>query len=140
MAKNLSRPKRWQKAVNDGLDAANQLIQQCDEFEGLKKEEVKEWAEGVNTLVESLNGALEELEDLRSEYDDWLGNLPENLQQSELGSKLENISGLSFDIIDGIEPKANQEDVDNFRVNVDDASCQLDEAENAELPRGFGRD
>jgi hypothetical protein len=54
--------------------------------------------------------AVETLRELQGEYQEWLDNLPENLQGSPLAEKLEAVCAL---------------DLDEFEV---------------ELPRGFGRD
>jgi len=61
---------------------------------------------------------LEDLEELRCEYEDWNDNLPENLIDSPVAEKLAEILDL------GIE-----EALDIVR-----------ECEDADLPRGFGRD
>jgi hypothetical protein len=64
------------------------------------------------------NVALSTLNDLKTEYEEWRDNLPENLQSSTLGEKLEAVCDLDIDsVLDMIE-----------------------EAENLELPLGFGRD
>jgi hypothetical protein len=62
--------------------------------------------------------ALEELEDLRSQYEEWYDNLPENLQGSAVGDKLENVVGL----------------------DIQGAIDTVSEAESLDLPLGFGRD
>lgn len=62
--------------------------------------------------------AIEELIELQSSYEEWRDNLPDNLQASTVAEKLEAVCDL-------------------------DLSGALDtimEAENAELPRGFGKD
>lgn len=69
--------------------------------------------------LEALNEAREELEEIKSEYSDWLGNLPENLQQTALGEKLQAIDELDLD---------------------ETSTSWVDEAEGLELPLGFGRD
>lgn len=62
--------------------------------------------------------ALQELVDIKSEYEEWLDNLPENLRDSALGEKLQAVVDL----------------------NLDEALDIASEAENADLPLGFGRD
>ena len=62
--------------------------------------------------------ALEELRGVQEEFEEWQGNLPENLQNSALGEKLQAVCDL-------------------------DISSALDtatEAEGMDLPLGFGRD
>lgn len=62
--------------------------------------------------------ALSELVDLKSEYEEWRDALPENLQSSALGEKLEAVCDL----------------------DIDAAVDVIEEAEGLELPIGFGRD
>jgi hypothetical protein len=93
MAKVKSRPKRWQEAAAKAAAAWNDL-----------------------------QTALDDLDSLRQEYEEWQGNLPENLQQSALAEKLQTIVDL---------------DIDSAKSSMDDL---LGELEAVELPRGFGRD
>lgn len=62
--------------------------------------------------------ALEELQGIQQEFEEWKENLPENLQASALGEKLETITG----------------------IDLESALEAAQEAEQAELPLGFGRD
>lgn len=98
-----SRPARWA----DAIERARKAL-----------EEVEQAAEGVRS-------AFEDLEEIRSEYEDWQGNLPENLQSSALGEKLEAVVGLSFDTPE---------------IDLSEIESALDEAEGVDLPRGFGKD
>lgn len=145
-----SRPARWGRAVESGLDASRQLEEMHDERVELQEEEaellltdprtdvqearlievrerLQEIEQTVQDLIDTVNAALEQLEDLRGEYESWYDNLPENLQDSNLGSKLSEITYLSFDVIGDSE-------------DAQDATQALEEAENADLPLGFGRD
>lgn len=61
---------------------------------------------------------LEELEDIRSEYEEWKDGLPDNLQSSALADKLETVCG----------------------IDIQGAIDVVGEAEDADLPLGFGRD
>lgn len=88
--KKLSRSARWAAAVDKASTAKNDLLE-----------------------------AFEELRDIQSEYQDWLDNLPENLQNSALGEKLQTVCDL---------------DLEDPDIDV------IDEAESAELPQGYGRD
>lgn len=88
---------------------------------------VRRWSRLVGNCQEhlsALQGALEELNDLRSEFEGWRDNLPENLQQSALGEKLNTIADLDLD------PGSLLSDAENA----------IGEAEGADLPLGFGRD
>lgn len=107
MAKQKSRPVRWADAITD-----------C-----------REKMEAISGLASDLADALSELNEVRAEYEDWRDNLPENLQESALGEKLNAIVDMDIESYMG-EPLENWSDVESL----------LDEAEGADLPRGFGRD
>lgn len=72
------------------------------------------WADACGTAREGLD----ELASLKEEYEEWRDNLPENLQQSALGEKLQAVCDL----------------------DLDSAVSMIDEAEGMDLPLGFGRD
>lgn len=104
MGKHLSRPKRWAAA-----------------------------AQAAQTALEKLRGAKDELEqacsdlrDIQSEFEDWKDSLPENLQNSPLGEKLQTVCDISIP------------DEDN--IDLSEYESAIDEAESADLPLGFGRD
>lgn len=83
------------------------------------------WMEAVSkaqTALEPLTEALSELEDLRTEYEEWRDNLPENLQSSALGDKLNTVAEL------------------DIGGRTDDIAELLSECEGIDLPQGFGRD
>jgi predicted nuclease with TOPRIM domain len=117
----VSRPKRWSKAVSEGKAALEELQDKREQF-------VSE----CETLLSKVQDSFSELESLKDEYQEWLDGLPENLQGSELGSKLETVTGLDFDC----NVDADSMDADDLQSALD----QLDEAESTDLPRGFGRD
>lgn len=79
----------------------------------------------VHTLCDDLSVALESLRDVQSEYEDWRDNLPENLQSSVLGEKLEAVCDL---------------DIESALDSVKEVEELMDECEGADLPMGFGRD
>ncbi len=97
-----ARPYRWAQAVGNARAALEKMQDGATDLES----------------------AFSELNDIKSEFEDWQGNLPESLQQSALGEKLDAIVGLDFDA----EP------------DFSDIESTIDEAENADLPLGFGRD
>ena len=55
---------------------------------------------------------------MQKEYEEWKDNLPENLQQSPVGEKLEAVCDL----------------------DIEGAIEMVSEAEGLDLPLGFGRD
>ena len=107
MAKSKSRSKRWFEAV-ENAKSAFQTIQD----------------EGSN-----LADAMQELHDVQQEYQDWLDNLPENLQSSALGEKLEAVTNIDIESLTS-DPLSDWPSLEGV----------LDEAEGADLPMGFGRD
>lgn len=72
------------------------------------------WAQAANTAFT----ALETLKDIQSEYQDWRDNLPENLDSSPAAEKLDMI----------------------VELDLEGACDTVQEAMDADLPRGFGRD
>ena len=108
IAKQKSRTARWQEAAGNART---------------KFDEVQAASDG-------LAEALQELRDVQSEYEDWRDNLPENLQQSALGEKLNAV-------IDEIDLESIMESPLENWTEVESA---IDAAEGADLPLGFGRD
>lgn len=100
MAKRQSKPPQWQAAVVK-MQAARSRVEDA---------------------INEYNEAQSELKAVQEEYQNWLDNLPENLQGSALGEKLETVCGIDLD--------------SELEVDFD----SLDEAESVDLPRGFGRD
>lgn len=79
------------------------------------------WAEAareVETTAELLKEKLEALVEVKQEYEDWAGNLPENLMNSPMGEKLTAICDLD------LEPDLSG----------------LEGLSDMDLPMGFGRD
>lgn len=101
MAKQPSRASRWAEACALMREAADEASTARDKY-----------IEGM--------AALKEVQD---EYNDWKDNLPENLQSSALGEKLEAVCGIDLE--------SEPEEMD---------TSALDDAENTDLPLGFGRD
>ena len=79
-----------------------------------KQSRAGRWNEAASSAV----AALQELKGVQEEYQEWLDNLPENLQQSPVGEKLQAVTEL----------------------DVEGAISTAEEAEAMELPQGFGRD
>ena len=69
--------------------------------------------------VADIRAGLEALTDLKDEYQDWLDNLPENLQEGATAEKLNEVVDASF---------------------YDEIESAVDEADAIELPKGFGKD
>lgn len=158
MAKALSRPKRWSAACNEASKALDELEaedQRLVEEVGALWEEFREGVEKIisesswETHKGALEDALEELRGLKEEYSEWLGNLPENLQQSPLGEKLQAIDDLDLEPsledldvrLDNNEITSNvSPDIVASGMSLDEVRSVIDEAEGMDLPRGFGKD
>lgn len=79
-----------------------------------KQSRPQRWRDAVARAQEAIG----DLVGLRDEYQEWLDNLPENLQSGNLAEKLQAICDL----------------------DLDGAQSTIEECESAELPLGFGRD
>lgn len=79
-----------------------------------RRSRVQRWNDAIGQATDAIN----ELIDLQNEYQEWGENLPENLQGSNISEKLDAV------------------------VNIDLQSVldSLNEAQEADLPLGFGRD
>ncbi len=75
---------------------------------------LKRWSDAVSKASE----AIEELIEIQEEYKNWFDNLPENLQSSSVGDKLEAVCD----------------------IEIEEAYSIIEEASDAELPLGYGKD
>lgn len=130
MAKRQTRSDRWQSAVSAGREALEQMQDAAQE---LKMDELQ-------SAASDFENAMQDLADVKQEYQDWYDNMPEGLQQGATGEKLEAIVNIDVENVtvyaDDIQ-SAIQTAVEELLADAVDV---LDEAENAELPVGFGRD
>lgn len=101
-AKHKSRPQQWVESCNDARNALDRVMEAIGDYDS----------------------AMQELRDLKEGYEEWRGNLPDNLASSALAEKLDEIINMDLDI----------------EIDVSDAEGAVSAAENADLPRGFGRD
>tara|TARA_R100000789_G_scaffold17168_1_gene20340 strand:+ start:100 stop:351 length:252 start_codon:yes stop_codon:yes gene_type:complete len=79
-----------------------------------KRTRGQQWTDAADNAIK----ALEELIDLQAEYEDWYDNMPESLQSSPTGEKLETVVDLG----------------------ITEALDTAQEAIDTDLPQGFGRD
>jgi hypothetical protein len=79
-----------------------------------KKSRIQRWQEAASEASNQINILLE----IQGEYEDWKDSLPENLQSSALGEKLEEVCC----------------------IDLQWALDAIDEAGSVDLPLGFGRD
>ncbi len=78
------------------------------------KSRAMQWSEAANAAEQ----AVQVLVDLQQEYQEWKDNLPENLESSPVGEKLEAVCDL----------------------DLSGALDTIQEANALDLPQGFGRD
>lgn len=83
-----------------------------------KKQKPKSRSARWSDACDAAMSALEDLRSVQEEYEEWKDNLPENLQQSALGEKLDSVC----------------------EIDIEGAKDSVEEAQNADLPQGFGRD
>ena len=86
------------------------------------------WSAAATAASDAIGSALEaiqELIDIKGEYESWNDNLPDNLRDSPVGEKLTALADL---------------DLDSALSSVEEAQSTIQEAADADLPKGFGRD
>lgn len=130
----MSRPKRWMNAVSAGQSALAALRELAGQYGEMKNEDKEHAEEKFTKESNALEEAFGELTSIKEEYEEWYSNMPEGLRQGPTGEKLDTIINLDTDIC----PEELSDEMDESWL--DDAENKLDECENAELPRGFGRD
>jgi hypothetical protein len=75
-------------------------------------------ATGESAAAQRSRPTIQDLLQMQEEYQEWRDGLPENLQASALGEKLEAVTG----------------------IDLESALAAAEEADGADLPLGFGRD
>jgi hypothetical protein len=103
MAKMLSRPKQWAVHCTRARAALGD----------------------ISDAMSKLEEALTDLNALKDEYEEWLGNMPDSLRAGPTGEKLEAVVNI---------------DIDAESRDLDELERIVDECEAAELPLGHGRD
>jgi hypothetical protein len=99
-----SRPERWHEAVGAVQTALGELD------------------------LSKVEGALEDLDALKDEYEEWYENMPVNQQDGATGEKLQEVIHLDFDCLDSL------------RTALEEVEEAVGNAEAVDLPLGFGRD
>src|SRR5215469_12330344 len=107
MPKQQSRSKRWAEAIQEARD----------EFEAVQQHS------------DDLQSAMQTLYEIQQEYQDWLDNLPENLENSALGEKLQAVCDIDIESL-----------TDDPLASWTELESTIEEADGADLPMGFGRD
>jgi hypothetical protein len=91
--------------------------------------EAKDQFQAVQDAASGLGDAMQAIHDVQQEYQDWLDNLPENLENSALGEKLTAVCDIDIESL-----------TDDPLSDWPQLESTLEEAEGADLPMGFGRD
>ena len=99
-----SRPERWLACIAEARAAQQRMSEAAGQ----------------------LDDAFSNLRDVQSEYQEWLDGLPENLADSPVAEKLNEVTGIDLEYDEGL--------------SAEEVEDKLSEAEAADLPRGFGRD
>ena len=138
-AKKQSRGDRFTDAAQAVLDAVAEARTAWEQVQAAyedAKTAYDEAAVGFTDQVTEIENALQDLRDIRSEYEDWQSNLPENLQQSALGEKLDTICGID------LEPQMPElPELDDLEEpDLDTIESAAQECLDADLPQVFGRD
>lgn len=92
------------------------------------KSRPKRWSEAVALIQEGH----QMLTELQEEYQEWLDNLPENLQGSNLADKLEQVVGTDLESLESAK--------DDIEQAIGEIEMAIGEVEGVDLPLGFGRD
>ena len=100
-----SRPQRWAKAC---------ITARAD-------------IDNVTAALAELQSSIDDINDIKGEYEDWQANLPEGLDQSPTADLLGAVVDLDLDI-----------EVTDMAIS--EVEAIIEEAEGVDLPRGFGRD
>lgn len=89
---------------------------------------VKRWsrfcADALSHIADA-KAAIENLVDLKGEYESWRDNMPEGLENSPTAEKLDAIVDIDFDSVTG---------------SLDEAESAMNDIEGADLPVGYGKD
>lgn len=99
------------------------------------KSRPKRWEEAVekakaarDEFLDSIAEAHEEMEALIEEWTEWRDNVPENLQETATYEKLDALAEFDLSMMDDVD------------TDLADLESLLYDAENAELPLGYGKD
>ena len=84
----------------------------------MKKPKIESRPKRWSTAVADAQSAVTELLEIQQEYEEMLDNLPDGLENSPFGEKLQGVNDIDIQYLADV----------------------LNEAEDVELPLGFGRD
>jgi chromosome segregation ATPase len=125
------------QAVLDAVEAANTELQELADAYTVAQSAYEEIKTGLEGTLQGIEDALQNLRDVREEeYQGWLDNLPENLQQSPVGEKLSAL--LEIDLEPSMPELMELPEWEELDMSEVENAAQ--EILDADLPQGFGRD
>ena len=146
-----SRPQRWSNAAAKARTAHETLLGIQDKVNDDLAQAMQTLVDGIQEALDKANeeigdarqdaiDALEELKEIQEEYQDWYDNMPYQLQDGPTGEKLSEVTNIDLDWEPDVDMTAPEVPDLSFELDLDDLESVIDEAENADLPRGFGKD
>ena len=104
-----SRPQRWMDACATAKEAVNGVQEKIDEYKEKveayieeKKQEIEgqiqEWQQELQDSIDTqaIADGFEELKAVQEEFQEWYGNMNENLQSGPTGEKLSALCDMDF--------------------------------------------
>lgn len=137
MDKPLSRPLRWREAIRRANLAMVEVgnlkseIQELEDQMQVLRDQMQDLRDQANDPLSEFEGAVVDLIYLQSEYDCW--SVPENLSDTRLQDKIFAVAGIN---LKGLHEDSR--DLDQF--DSDYAATILWQAQECDLPKGYGRD
>jgi hypothetical protein len=134
MARSKSRIARWNEWSANITMNVDELETLLGDDEGVDHGEVKT---ALDIIDEGFNG----LRELVDEYIEWRDNMPESLQEGATADMINELETLELDCeipSPDDDGKYNVHDIHD--IDVDWYRGMVEDAEGADLPRGFGRD
>jgi hypothetical protein len=135
MARQPSRAVRWCHAICAVRNVLEEQQQTVSEAQQVVEDALSQYYDALQVARDAIEEAVQEVIEVRDEYQEWYDNLPENLRgNSPVSEKLETVIELDFDL----DMDTDETELEEFDWSgIEDL---LGEAENVELPMGFGRD
>jgi hypothetical protein len=137
MDQPLSRPRRWRGAINRAESAIREVVSLKNETQELLdqmqdlRDQMQDLRDRAKDPLSEFESAVVDLICLQGEYDCW--TVPENLLDSRLQGKICNVTSINFKgLCEG------SRDLEQF--DSDHAYRVLWEAQECNLPKGYGRD
>ena len=130
MARQKSKSARWAEAVDAAREALGRIGDSAQEMD----------FDEIESAASDFENAMQDLATVKEEYQEWYDGMPENLQGSATGEKLEALLEVDVEsatVDTGTLADAIREAIEEV---LRDATDIIDEAEGVELPVGFGRD